>query len=110
MGGGCDVGLCRDCVLLWTYQRNKVWSNELTFWADAAKKSPKKARPQVNLGVALQERARLKQTIGHYSKAMRIKLNDEVARRNKEKLSCLMKKSPFQGRQTDYTETHEKDR
>jgi tetratricopeptide (TPR) repeat protein len=37
---------------LMTYQRNKVWKNELTLWHDVIKKSPNKARPYIELGAA----------------------------------------------------------
>ena len=36
----------------WTYERNKVWKDELTLWTDNYKKSPNKARVNFNLGVA----------------------------------------------------------
>jgi tetratricopeptide (TPR) repeat protein len=42
----------------WTYERNQVWSTELTLWEDCARKSPKKARTRNNLGMA---QARAKQ-------------------------------------------------
>ncbi len=35
-----------------TVMRNKVWQSEYTLWADAAKKSPNKARAQFKLAVA----------------------------------------------------------
>jgi Tfp pilus assembly protein PilF len=36
-----------------TLARNRVWANELTLWSDAVSKSPAKARPYQNLGIAL---------------------------------------------------------
>jgi Flp pilus assembly protein TadD len=36
-----------------TLQRNAVWADELSLWADAAAKSPGKFRPHLNLGRAL---------------------------------------------------------
>lgn len=35
-----------------TFERNKVWANELTLWSDVVKKSPEKARGYLNRGVA----------------------------------------------------------
>jgi tetratricopeptide (TPR) repeat protein len=35
-----------------TYQRNFVWKDEVTFWSDVIKKSPRKDRPYNNLGQA----------------------------------------------------------
>ena len=37
----------------WTHERNKVWRTSRTLWADSVCKSPGKARPHVNLGLAL---------------------------------------------------------
>jgi len=36
-----------------TLSRNEVWADDLSLWSDAALKSPRKARPFVNLGTAL---------------------------------------------------------
>ena len=81
------VGIAMLCLVLtmfslWTYQRNKVWSNELTLWADATKKSPNKARPHVNLGVALQERGRIEEAIDHFSKSLELMPNNAEAQNN----------------------------
>ena len=81
------VGVAMLCFVvtmfsLWTYQRNKVWSNELTLWTDAAKKSPNKARPHVNLGVALQERGRVEEAIDHFAKALEFMPNHAEAQNN----------------------------
>ena len=35
-----------------TFNRNKVWKDEISLWSDAAKKSPNKARPFLNRGYA----------------------------------------------------------
>ena len=35
-----------------TYSRNRLWNNEIGLWTDCVKKSPNKARPYINLGVA----------------------------------------------------------
>ena len=35
-----------------TYTRNRLWNDEIGLWADCVKKSPNKARPHVDLGVA----------------------------------------------------------
>jgi Flp pilus assembly protein TadD len=46
-------------VLFYTiasYQRNRVWANELTLWLDSVEKSPNKIRPHLNLGGAYQQR------------------------------------------------------
>ena len=35
-----------------TYSRNRLWNDEIGLWVDCVKKSPNKARPYVNLGIA----------------------------------------------------------
>src|SRR3989339_36166 len=54
-----------------TFQRNKVWENEITLWTDVLKKSPNKLSPKVNLGDAYV-------LDGQYDKALKI-LNEAVA-------------------------------
>ena len=34
------------------YSRNRVWTDEILLWTDCIEKSPNKARPYVNLGLA----------------------------------------------------------
>jgi hypothetical protein len=36
-----------------TFERNKVWADEMTLWTDVAQKSPGKGRPRMNLALAL---------------------------------------------------------
>jgi len=55
-----------------TFQRNKVWLNERTLWTDCVKKSPNKARPHNNLGIALSAEVKSEQAIEHYNQALRI--------------------------------------
>ena len=54
----------------WTYERNKVWKNELTLWTDIQKKSPNKARANHNLGLAYFEKNRLDEAIPVLEKAL----------------------------------------
>jgi len=57
---------------LWTYERNKVWGDEVRLWRDCVEKSPKKARPHNSLGIVLTGRGNLKEAIDHFSEALRI--------------------------------------
>ena len=59
------------CV--WTYERNKVWADEITLYRDSAVKSLGKARPQNNLGAALSRQGLFPEAIAHYRAALRIK-------------------------------------
>ena len=68
------------CVMVtvgavWTYQRNAVYSDRITFWQDCADKSPGKARPHNNLGVALAAQGYHDKAIEEYHKALQIDPN-----------------------------------
>ena len=56
----------------WTYQRNSVWQDPVVFWSDCVEKSPQKARPRNNLGLALADQNRITEAIIHYLEALRI--------------------------------------
>lgn len=55
-----------------TYQRNKVWNNSYTFWADAVKKSPNKPRPLNNFGGVLIEYGQYDSALVLFNKAISI--------------------------------------
>jgi len=55
-----------------TMQRNRIYSDPVSLWADSVSKSKGKARPHNNLGVALAEQGRTREAIRHYAKALRI--------------------------------------
>jgi tetratricopeptide (TPR) repeat protein len=78
------VVLCAPVVLfsLWTYERNRVWSDDLALWRDCVIKSPKKARPHNNLGNALMRQERLDEAIRHYREALRIQPDHAKAHNN----------------------------
>jgi len=46
-----------------TYQRNRVWLDELSLWSDVVHKSPNKARGHVNLGATYIDQDRLDEAI-----------------------------------------------
>lgn len=78
-GGQADEGMRRlglamilmliifSCL---TYARNGVWASALTLWSDAAEKSPKKARPLNNLGLAFEEKGRMEEAEKVYRQAL----------------------------------------
>jgi tetratricopeptide (TPR) repeat protein len=71
----CIPLLCALVIICayWTFERNRVWKDDLTIWTDTVKKSPGKARPHINLGKALSRRDMLDAAINHYSIAASIK-------------------------------------
>lgn len=58
---------------MWTYERNSVWRDPIIFWSDVVKKSPDKARPRNNLGIAYTEKGLIKKAIIEIKKALRLK-------------------------------------
>jgi tetratricopeptide (TPR) repeat protein len=54
----------------WTFERNKVWNDKITLWGDCAAKSPGKARPHNNLGVALKKQGRVHEAIEHFKQTI----------------------------------------
>jgi len=74
------IGVTIMCALIglfsfWTYHRNSVWGDDVTFWRDCVNKSPQKARPHSNLGLALANQGQRTEAIEHYSEALRISPN-----------------------------------
>jgi tetratricopeptide (TPR) repeat protein len=70
----CIPLLCALVIIgaYWTFERNRVWKDDLTIWTDTVKKSPGKVRPHINLGKALENRDMLDVALNHYSIAARI--------------------------------------
>jgi protein O-mannosyl-transferase len=58
-----------------TFQRNKVWKDELSLWSDNVIKSPGLARPLCNLGFAYSKLDQWIPAIDNYSKALEIDPN-----------------------------------
>lgn len=65
------------CILFavgtfWTYERNRVWGDAIALWQDCVAKSPNKARPYNNLGVALGQAGQTEAAIENYHAAIKI--------------------------------------
>jgi len=58
---------------VWTFERNKVWRDELSLYQDCAEKSPAKARPHNNYGSILLRLNRLSEAIAEFQKALSLK-------------------------------------
>ena len=65
-----------------TYSRNRVWQANLVLWEDVAVKSPGKARPHYNLGVAYEEKGRFREAIVQYRTALEIRRGYHEAQNN----------------------------
>ena len=55
-----------------TYQRNKVWKNEIILWNDTLQKSPRKARSHNNRGIIYFMQGNWPQAMYNYDKALEI--------------------------------------
>ena len=58
---------------VWTYERNMVWSDEISLYRDCVQKAPGKARPYNNLGAALIKQGRLAEAVEPLKSALKIK-------------------------------------
>ena len=57
---------------LGTFERNKVWQDEVTFYGDCVKKSPNKARAHDGLGIALFKQGRVEEAIAQFNESLRL--------------------------------------
>ncbi len=55
---------------LTAHTRNMIWRNEVTLWEDVVKKSPYKARPHTNLGLAYEKQGRIDDAAKKYQTAI----------------------------------------
>jgi tetratricopeptide (TPR) repeat protein len=55
-----------------TYERNKVWKDDVTLWTDVVAKSPYKARPMGTLGDAYRDLGKYNAAIEKYNAAIQI--------------------------------------
>jgi len=66
-----------------TYERNKVWKDNLTLWSDNVSKSPGKARPLYNRGYAYGKLGKWNKAISDYSRGIGIDPNYALAYSNR---------------------------
>ena len=59
-----------SCYSILTYQRNKVWKDEISLWSNTVDRSPNKARPYNNLGYAFYQHGDITQAIFNFNKAI----------------------------------------
>lgn len=68
-----------SALMALTIIRNEVWRTPVSLWQDTVSKSPYKARPHVNLGVALHKEGRFDEAIAHYCEALKIEPDNRAA-------------------------------
>jgi tetratricopeptide (TPR) repeat protein len=79
------VGISCALVILfsyWSFERNSVWRDSLTLWADCVKKSQNKARPYSNLGVAQKGQNMADEAFLNFRKALELNPNYVDAHHN----------------------------
>ena len=69
------------CLLL-TVQRNQVWADEGTLWADARAKGPQMVRPHLRLGVVYRQRGELALAEEAYRRALELDPRNAPAHNN----------------------------
>jgi protein O-mannosyl-transferase len=69
-------------LLIGTVVRNRVYSDEVSFWSDAARKSPLKARTRNNLGYALFRAGEEDRALEEFRAALRLDPDHVGAREN----------------------------
>jgi Flp pilus assembly protein TadD len=62
--------------------RSSVYNDRLSLWADTVRKSPNKARPHYNLGMALREAFHLQEARLEFEKTLQLTPNDVHAMNN----------------------------
>jgi len=56
-----------------TYARNTVWRDDISLWQDVVEKSPNKARPHFELGLAYTSQGWMDRAIAEFQEAVRLK-------------------------------------
>ncbi len=65
-----------------TYKRSLVWRNELVLWEDTVRKDPTNFAANNNLGIELNRRGRLDESIVHFKRSLEIRPEHHPARNN----------------------------
>lgn len=68
----CAVGGIVCAYALSAYARNATWQTEVSLWSDVVAKSPAKARPHNNLGLAYERAGRIAEAAAEYEVAMKV--------------------------------------
>jgi protein O-mannosyl-transferase len=72
-----------------THARNRVWRDEVSLWTDATVRSPHKARPHNNLGIALERLGRVAEAEASFRRAIAVEPRYVYGRVNLSRLYGL---------------------
>jgi tetratricopeptide (TPR) repeat protein len=76
------IGLVIVLLACATYQRNRVWKDEVTLWTDVVAKSPSKPRPRNNLGNAYLKQGRYPDAVREFLTAIELRPDFAEAHNN----------------------------
>ncbi len=76
------LSACSVILAYWTFDRNRVWQNEIALWTDSTAKSPNKSRPHVNLGENYAAQGDFRKAIIEYQKALAINPHSDYTHYN----------------------------
>lgn len=82
------------CNSVLTYQRNKIWKDEVTFWDDAILKSPHKVRPYSGRGLFYLDQGNFVLAMSDFNKALEINPNFRDAYINRGTIYYKQNKIP----------------
>ena len=88
------------CYSMLTYARNSVWRSEFALWNDTVSKSPQKARPYVNRGLAYAGKGNYDLAISDYTRA--ISINPDHAKAYNNRGSAYGRKKEYDRAFSDF--------
>jgi len=90
-----------------TYQRNKVWENEIVLWNDVIQKSPHKARPYNDRGFVYLSQGSFTQALSDFNRA--IEINPSYVDAYNNSAAIYSKEGNFTRAMSDYKKAIELD-
>ena len=79
---GAIICLLAILCSYWTFERNKIWQDDITLWTDVTNKSPNKAMPYSNLAVAQVRQNMLEAAVQNSLKSLQLKPDYAEAHNN----------------------------
>ncbi len=66
------LALWLSVLAVLTWNRNRLWADEIALWQDTAAKSPRKQRPRFHLAYAFYQQGRCEEALKHFQHAARL--------------------------------------